>query len=268
MNIPSKMRNMVRTLLDRMGIDAYGRMRIREWLRRFDTEYVRQRAKALDFYRQFISNGDLVIDVGAHVGERTAIFRELGARVIAVEPQLECVEILRSRFSRDDRVIVLPVALGETEGEQPMFVADALTISSMSPDWIEAVKGSGRFSDHQWNAVRRVPVTTLDKLIEHYGRPSFVKIDVEGYEFNVMKGLTLVLDAVSLEFTPETREETIQCLSYLTAQGTYAFNYSSEESMTLAFPEWVDQDELIRTIRTISAPAWGDIYARGGRKSS
>ena len=38
-------------------------------------------------YRQFIEPGDLVFDIGAHVGDRVSSFRRLGARVVAVEPQ-------------------------------------------------------------------------------------------------------------------------------------------------------------------------------------
>src|SRR5262245_12044409 len=56
------------------------------------------RRKMRHFYSQFIAPGNLCYDVGANVGDRTDIFRKLGARVIAIEPQTACLEVLRQRF--------------------------------------------------------------------------------------------------------------------------------------------------------------------------
>src|SRR5215813_4312309 len=77
----------------------------------------RQRRAAMDrFYRQFVKPGDLVFDVGAHVGDRVAAFRRLGARVIAVEPQPALVRTLRLLYGRDRDVLIEPVALGRNAG--------------------------------------------------------------------------------------------------------------------------------------------------------
>src|SRR5262245_29006022 len=77
----------------------------------------RRRRSALDrFYRPFIKPGDLVLDVGAHVGDRLAAFRRLGARVIAVEPQPALVRTLRLRYGRDRGVAIEPVAVGRNAG--------------------------------------------------------------------------------------------------------------------------------------------------------
>ncbi|MEN8172361.1 MAG: hypothetical protein ABFS03_05715, partial [Chloroflexota bacterium] len=47
--------------------------------------------RMLGFYSQFIASNDLCFDVGANRGSRTKIFRQLGTRVVAVEPQAACV---------------------------------------------------------------------------------------------------------------------------------------------------------------------------------
>ena len=63
------------------------------------------------FYKQFLGPGDLCFDVGAHVGERTALFLRTGASVVAIEPLAGCLEKLRSRFSDEPRVILVDQAV-------------------------------------------------------------------------------------------------------------------------------------------------------------
>ena len=52
----------------------------------------------ISFYSQFVPNGGLVFDIGANIGNRIEIFLEIGATVIAVEPQAACVAILKEKF--------------------------------------------------------------------------------------------------------------------------------------------------------------------------
>jgi len=143
------------------------------------------------FYHKFINEGDVVFDVGANIGSRTNIFLKLGATVIAVEPQVYCAGILKNKYGNNNKFILINKALAEKEGQAEMMISDACTISSLSKEWVEAVRKSGRFQGHNWGGDRNiVQTTTLDKLIDQYGFPSFIKIDVEGFEYEVIKGLT------------------------------------------------------------------------------
>src|SRR5918996_4175727 len=162
----------------------------------------RQRA----FYRAFVRQGDLVFDVGANVGDRSAVFLSLGARVVAVDPQPSCVRALEARFR--DRVTIVDQGLADVPGVRTMAVADIHVASTMEPEWVSSMTASGRFGDTEWTESVDVEVTTLDSLITEHGEPAFVKIDVEGFESAVLLGLSRPVPALSFEFVHERPEAT------------------------------------------------------------
>lgn len=220
----------------------------------------------LEFYSQFVSPGDLCFDVGANIGNRVKVFLRLGARVVAVEPQPECVAILKAAFGNDGQLTVVPKALGESEGRAEIMVSNANTISSLSTEWIEAVKRSGRFAEYRWDEKVTVEVSTLDRLIEAHGVPAFVKIDVEGFELPVVKGLSRPIRVISLEFTPEFIESTLHCIDHLRRLGEIRLNYAVGETMRLALDPWVRPDEMIGILDGFRADhrLFGDVYVRFG----
>jgi FkbM family methyltransferase len=223
----------------------------------------RQHAAMLAFYAQFVRRGDLCFDIGANLGNRSDIFAGLGARVIAVEPQHECVTQLRKKYSDNPMVTVVPKAVGRQVGEGRLMVSQAHVLTSMSKEWVDRVKESGRFGIYEWERSEAVPVTTMDELIGQYGVPAFCKIDVEGYEAEVLGGLSAPIGAVSFEFAPEGVQTTTDCLERLERLGPYEFNYSVGESMALELPAWIQRAEMSAFLRSLpDKRTWGDVYAR------
>ncbi|HTO92314.1 MAG TPA: FkbM family methyltransferase [Candidatus Sulfotelmatobacter sp.] len=216
------------------------------------------------FYAGFVRAGDLVFDVGANVGSRTKVFLRLEARVVAVEPQPACADLLARAFAREPRVTIVREALGREPGAAEMRLSDASTISSMSEGWIAAVRGSGRFTQYHWDRSVTVPVTTLDRLIQRVGRPRFIKIDVEGFEREVLEGLSASVPALSFEFTPEWLESTFACVAHLESLGMRQFNYSLGESMRLERADWLAGSELRACLLALRGDTrvFGDVYAR------
>lgn len=222
----------------------------------------RQKQRVVRLYSQFVGSGDLCFDIGAHVGDRTAALLSLGARVVAVEPQERCLEQLRRRFGRAD-VSIVPSAVGASEGEGELMRSTIDTTSSLSAEWIGRVTESGRFADLRWADPIAVAVTTLDVLIARFGVPTFCKVDVEGFEGDVLKGLSRPVKILSLEFTPEFFDSTAECVRRLEFLGMTEFNYSLGESLEFALPVWVDGDEALATVRSINdSVTFGDVYAR------
>jgi len=182
--------------------------------------------------------------------------------VVAVEPQEHCQRALRARFG--PRLELVGAALGPAEGEAELLVASYHTLSSLSPEWTEAVRASGRFGNFVWDRREPVRVLTLDALVDSYGLPDFCKIDVEGYELEVLKGLSRPLRALSFEFTVERLDSRLAAAEHLDRLGMGCFNYSPGESMRLAFDEWMDLNGMLRFLRDPAhTPAtFGDVYAR------
>ncbi|MBW4539541.1 MAG: FkbM family methyltransferase [Myxacorys chilensis ATA2-1-KO14] len=231
------------------------------WIERHRPSGVRQHQKLLTFYSQFLHPGDLCFDVGANVGNRTEIFVELGAKVICLEPQENCWKRLYQRFGDTKTVTIVETAIGDYEGFAELSICeDANTISTLSSKW----KTSGRFSDSfEWTKTQSVPITTLDNLIERYGCPKFCKIDVEGFEVFVLRGLTQPIPFLSFEFNVELLHEVEACIQHLQTITQVEFNYSISESMELVFPSWVSANHLIDSLNhTKDKLLWGDIYAK------
>lgn len=213
------------------------------------------------FYKQFINPNDLVFDIGANIGNRVRVFIEIEAKVVAIEPQPGCIKILQNKFK--NKIVIEECGLSDKTEELEMQIANDSTISSFSKEFINVV-GKQRFKNYSWNKTIKVPVTTLDNLIVKYGFPKFCKIDVEGFELKVLKGLSKPLPFLSFEYCiPEMLESTINCIDYLhelSKDGLY--NYSIGESMNFALEEWVDYQQMIVLIKNeqFCETLFGDIY--------
>ncbi|TDB63466.1 FkbM family methyltransferase [Arundinibacter roseus] len=215
------------------------------------------------FYASFVQKGDLCFDVGANLGNRIEPLLALGARVVAVEPQEFCYTELLKKFG--NRIELVKKGLGEKEETKEFFVADAHTISSFSVEFIEKVK-NGRFKQHQWSPPIEVEMTTLDALIETFGTPRFIKIDVEGYELEVLKGLSSPVNMISFEYmVPEQTAKVLACMQQLEIiSADCEYNFSVGESMSFANERWLSPSEMKTFVQSkaFNDTEFGDVYCR------
>ena len=223
----------------------------------------RPRASAMDrLYGQFVQSGDLVFDVGAHVGDRVGAFRRLGAKVVAIEPQPALALTLSAIYGRDRSVTIERRAVGRAAGEITLRVnIDNPTVSTASEAFVDAANGAAGWEGQVWGKSIRVPMTTLDALIATHGRPAFIKIDVEGFEGEALAGLTRPVTALSFEFTTIQRDVAQACIARCAALGYAKFNAALGESQELG--EWRAAAEMSRWLEALPHNAnSGDIYAR------
>ena len=213
-------------------------------------------------YGQFIRSGDLVFDIGAHVGDRIRAFRRLGARVVAVEPQPALHRALRTLFGRDEAVTLVPSAVGRTAGTATMLInVDNPTISTLSTDCIAASRGSAGWEGQAWARSLEVPVTTLDALIAEHGVPSFIKLDIEGFEAEALAGLSQRVAVLSFEVTTIQRAVGLAAIERCAVLGYTRFAAALGESQDL--DAWRAAAEIAAWLTTLPHAAnSGDIYAR------
>lgn len=221
-----------------------------------------QDEKRLSFYKNLIPGNALVFDIGANLGNRTKVFSKFCSRVIAVEPQPYCFDVLSVAFSQTPNITLVNHAIGNEESKGEMHISKEHTISSMNKDWLRKVSESERFLD-EWHETITVNTKTLDYLISSYGVPDFIKIDVEGYELNILNGLNRSIDLISFEYTlPEMIDDTILCIKRLESTSKHIYQLVKGEDDEFYFNEWVSREELESFLLNVKQLDFGDIYAK------
>ena len=221
------------------------------------------RDAAMDaLYARFVQPGDLAFDIGSHIGDRIGAFRRIGARVVALEPQPLCARVIRTLYGDDGDVTLFEGACGPAAGRLRLHVNSANpTVTTASLDFVKAADGAGGWEGQVWDHEIEVPVTTLDALIAAHGAPAFAKIDVEGFEADVLAGLSQPLPALSFEFTTIQRDVAFACLDRIAALGDYRFDVALGEAQRLELGRWVSADEMRRHIEGLPHSAnSGDVY--------
>lgn len=224
-------------------------------------------------YSQFMKEGSTAFDIGAYGGARTDMLLEAGcSTVVAVEPVFEYWLRLKEKYKGDARVHALWCAAGAEIGlgmlhihkaQWPNGVPMDSALSSMSEEWINSVEEHPEWGldRKDWSEEKRILVVTLDSLIESYGEPDFIKIDVEGYEKEVIRGLSKPVKALSFEFHSTLHMDwTEQAIDHLLKLGNYEFNFDIADTMELQSTSWFDKAELFWHI--LDKDIYGDIYAR------
>lgn len=211
--------------------------------------------------KDFINKGDLVFDIGANVGVKTQQYLDMGASVVAVEPQPYCIDVLRKKFADKD-VKIVPFGVSNCRRKRTLHIGTSNTISTMSQEFMDKTKD--RFWGYDWKESIKVETLTMDDLIEQFGTPRFAKIDVEGHEEDVFLGLRSAIPFISFEYTPELHSNFICCCMDIEEIAPCKYNFGLGEHTSFVFPDWITWGELNDYLLTtvVGNVAFGDVYVK------
>jgi FkbM family methyltransferase len=214
------------------------------------------------FYANYVRKGDLVFDVGANVGVYTEVFAGLGARVVAIEPNPRCCQVLR-QLARRLPIQLEMCAAGDRPGNMPLHICENHLLSALSDG--SGDDPSSRSPLHRaarWTGTFDVPIKTLDDLASAHGTPTFVKIDAEGYDDRVLRGMSFQPATLSFEYYRYIPEIATRCLDAPVLADGYQFSYVQGVDMRTP-SKWMSLSELkVRLQDLPDQEDYGDVIAR------
>jgi FkbM family methyltransferase len=233
---------MIKTILNSPYYNSIRFNALVDWMADLYSGFIKRN---LAFYQSFLqqdASNRLVFDIGANKGHKVKVFCKMGFNVIAVDPEPKCLETLHFRFANDKQVTIVPMGVSDKPGTLELNIYHGRSgLNTFSNKWTQQ---GANIAEKKVS----VPVTTLDDLMKQYGVPYFIKIDVEGYEWNVIKGMTQAPEYLSFEANfPEFISETQAIINHLQKQyADVAFNYSIYDK--LEAHNWINAEEMLTLI--------------------
>ena len=239
----NKVKSIIKNLLEK--IDLYENVRYSIpysiYLRFSNPSYLKSLDDDFKFYKSLIgiNKNLLIFDIGAFHGDKTAVFLRLGAKVVSVEPDRKSLEVLKVRFGNNKNVVIIGKAVSYKAGIEKFYIEKkGSAYNTLSSTWKESLEHQeinklGLKMD--FHSSYNVETATLDSLIRQFGVPYYIKIDVEGYEYNAIQRLSQRVPLLSFEVNaPVFKQEIIDCLNHLHKIASQSkFNYSVTNKLEL-----------------------------------
>jgi len=220
-------------------------------------DYLAKFYQEVTSYSELLEPNSLCFDVGANIGEKTEKLLKAGMKVVAFEPQAGCMRELEARCRHyRSKLVKCRYAIGAEPGDATLYIHKYHCHSSLNRDW----------SESKVITSTQVSMITLDQAIAEFGKPKYCKIDVEGWEYEVIKGLTQPVPLLSFEYHLQENNihQTFTCLNYLSSLGELRINITPAEKLLFTFQEWVTLEEFIKLFPDIfqlhEEYNYGDIF--------
>jgi FkbM family methyltransferase len=205
----------------------------------------------------------ILFDIGANHGLYTDANQEKYDLCVLVEANPMLCDELREKFKANTKIHVIH-AIASNKNTETFYISNADQISTADTNWITKSRFTGNY---MWVPVNGIPTISLDTLIKQYPEVTRIKIDVEGYEYNVLQSLHTKVPSLCFEFAEEKMEELLLSMDYVKQLGYTKFHIQYQDKFTYEVAEtmWISYEELKDHIYHSFIPSqkekWGMIWA-------
>ena len=206
---------------------------------------------------------DIIFDIGSNVGIFTDKCLELlnPSKIILVEANPNLYESLKQKYSGDSRIEVLNFAVSSKSNEKINFyLCNDHVLSTASIDWMTKSRFGHGFN---WTEIK-INTITLDDLIQKYGTPNLMKVDVEGYELEVFKGLGSKQEKICFEWAEEEYGKLNQIIGKLESLGYDKFGFTYDDKPLDEPKDYTDWNDckIHNDINLNRKYLWGMVWAK------
>ena len=227
-------------------------------------------AKSIDAENELFNNVlppgvlNMVIDGGANVGHLTSYFEKKFNKVIAVEPVPGNAAELRARFNGKKKIVIVEKIIDSEEGKKELLISADKdhTVSTVNKQWSEWWEKENKSQKIRYNDSIEVSTVTLPQLIKIYGLPDFLKLDIEGNEWQAISLLTDCIPLISFEtHLPGFMDDTLKILQHLGGLTNNLRVNASVDDSTLQFPEFIGSSEFIQWLTRLQ-PGYAQVFCK------
>lgn len=257
------MRQRVVIILKKIGIFRYVKDFV-DTLRYHFISRVEYYNQEEEVYSIFDLQDKIVYDIGTADDGVESFLRSGAKKVIGIEPGKKFYKRIYRKYRNNEKVKLLNIAVGEEDTKKEMIVCNSGYFSTFSEDQVRIVKENEASKNLEFYKKEEVKMLKLDTIIEENGIPYFCKIDVEGYELQVLKGLSKKIPIISFEYNTSLIKNAEKCILLLEELGEYEYNFTERLRVDMKLDEWVGPLEMVKALNTLNYDemAYGDVYAR------
>jgi FkbM family methyltransferase len=154
----------------------------------------------------------MYFDIGSNIGDWTLANINQCNKIISIEASPITFKQLVNNC-KNDKIICLNYAVCNNNGNDITFYqANCNVLSTINKDWL--TKDTSRFYNEAYTEIICKTIT-IDKLIEQYGLPDLIKIDVEGGEYECITSLSQKVELLCFEWASEVNDISFKCIDYL-----------------------------------------------------
>ena len=206
----------------------------------------------------------MYFDIGSNIGAWSNVNINNVSMIVSVEASPNTFKRLINNLGNNPKIICLNYAVCNNNGEDITFYDSVShTLSTINKDWLTSP--SSRFNNTEYSVIKCKTIT-IDKLIEIYGIPDLIKIDVEGGEYECVSSLTQKVNNLCFEWASETNEITFNTLYHLCSIGFTRFCIQYEDNYTYRPDEELytsDLESIKFSLRqTTPKIHWGMIWCK------